>query len=159
MVLHTWGQNLSLHPHVHCIVPSGGLTKEGEWQNPKKGNETFLFPVNAMKSVFRGIFMKGLKALIDSKTINLPPDFPQEKTAYKTWLNVLYEKEWVIYAKRPFGRPKQVIEYLGRYTHYLSRKPSGKWLSRTNASKVLRMVALRLSTRTTKTAGRRKKCN
>ena len=117
MVLHTWGQNLSLHPHVHCIVPSGGLTKEGEWQNPKKGNEKFLFPINAMKSVFRGIFMKGLKSLIDSKTINLPPDFPQEKTAYKTWLNVLYEKEWVIYAKRPFGGPKQVIEYLGRYTH------------------------------------------
>lgn len=117
MVLHTWGQNLSSHPHVHCIVPSGGLKKEGTWQHPKKGNEQFLFPVKAMKSVYRGIFMKGLKDLIASKTINLPPDFSLDKTIYKSWLNALYEKEWVIYAKRPFGGPKQVIEYLGRYTH------------------------------------------
>ena len=117
MVLHTWGQNLSLHPHVHCIVPSGGLKKEGTWQHPKKGNEKFLFPVKAMKSVYRGIFLKGLKDLIASKTINFPPDFSLDKTVYKSWLNALYEKEWVIYAKRPFGGPKQVIEYLGRYTH------------------------------------------
>lgn len=117
MILHTWGQNLSLHPHVHCIVPSGGMKSDGQWQHPKKGNEKFLFPVSAMKSVYRGIFMKGLKGLISSKTINLPPDFSLDKTAYKAFLNVLYEKEWVIYAKRPFGGPKQVIEYLGRYTH------------------------------------------
>jgi hypothetical protein len=117
MILHTWGQNLSLHPHVHCIVPSGGIKKDGTWQSPKKGNEKFLFPVSAMKSVYRGIFMKGLKDLIASKTMNLPPDFPTDKPTYKAFLNVLYEKEWVIYAKRPFGGPKQVIEYLGRYTH------------------------------------------
>ena len=122
MVLHTWGQNLSLHPHVHCIVPSGGMKKDGTWQNPKKGNGKFLFPVKAMKSVYRGIFMEGLKALIASfchseGNFTLPPDFSRDKTDYKAWLTVLYDKEWVIYAKRPFGGPQQVIEYLGRYTH------------------------------------------
>ena len=117
MVLHTWGQNLSLHPHVHCIVPNGGLKKDGTWQFPKKGNEHFLFPVKAMQSVYKAVFMKGLHSLIQHKAMNLPPDFSTEKTEYKTWKNALYEKNWVIYAKRPFGGPKQVIEYLGRYTH------------------------------------------
>ena len=117
MVLHTWGQNLSLHPHIHCIVPNGGLRKDGTWQYPKKGNEKFLFPVAAMQSVYKALFMKGLHEKIVNKMINLPPDFPIEKSAYKSWKNALYEKKWVIYAKRPFGGPKQVIEYLGRYTH------------------------------------------
>ncbi len=117
MVLHTWGQNLSLHPHIHCIVPNGGLRKDGTWQYPKKGNEKFLFPVAAMQSVYKALFMKGLHEKIVNKMINLPPDFPIEKSAYKSWKNALYDKTWVIYAKRPFGGPKQVIEYLGRYTH------------------------------------------
>jgi hypothetical protein len=117
MLLHTWGQNLSLHPHVHCIVPSGGLRKDGKWQHPKQGNEKFLFPVNAMKSVYRAIFMRALNAKIQSKSVVLPPTFSLEKGCYKAWKNGLYAKEWVVYAKRPFGGPKQVIEYLGRYTH------------------------------------------
>jgi hypothetical protein len=126
MILHTWGQNLSLHPHVHCIVPSGGLAsaqpspKRKEhfvWQHPKKGNEKFLFPVSAMKSVYRALFMKALHEKIRLKTIDLPPDFVTSKTSYTSWKNALFQKEWVIYAKRPFGGPQQVIEYLGRYTH------------------------------------------
>ena len=117
MVLHTWGQNLSLHPHVHCIVPNGGLKKDGTWQFPRRGNEKFLFPVAAMQSVYKALFMKALHQKIESKVLNLPPDFGQNKAAYKAWKNSLYEKKWVIYAKRPFGGPKQVIEYLGRYTH------------------------------------------
>lgn len=117
MVLHTWGQNLSLHPHVHCIVPNGGLKKDGTWQYPRRGNEKFLFPVAAMQSVYKALFMKTLHQKIESKALNLPPDFGQNKAAYKAWKNSLYEKKWVIYAKRPFGGPKQVIEYLGRYTH------------------------------------------
>ena len=133
MILHTWGQNLSLHPHLHCIVPSGGLGKDGKWQHPKKGNEKFLFPVNAMKSVFKAIFLRELNKKIVAKSVALPPMFSLEKADYKAWKNALYEKEWVIYAKRPFGGPQAVIEYLGRYTHYLSRKPSGRWQSRTIA--------------------------
>ncbi len=98
MILHTWGQNLSLHSHVHCIVPSGGLAptrpfpkeKELFWQHPKKGNERFLFPVAAMKSVYRALFMKALHEKIVAKTMPLPPDFPLEKTAYRTWKNALF---------------------------------------------------------------------
>jgi Putative transposase/Transposase zinc-binding domain len=131
MILHTWGQNLSLHPHVHCIVPSGGLRQNEEktnvWQHPKKGNEKFLFPVSAMKSVYRALFMKSLHEKIVAKTMPLPPNFLTEKSVYKTWKNALFQKEWVIYAKRPFsthrdklGGAKQVIEYLGRYTHKIA---------------------------------------
>jgi hypothetical protein len=130
MILHTWGQNLSLHPHVHCIVPNGGLVTPTQpsprgkeyfqWQFPRTGNEKFLFPVSAMKSVYRALFMKALHEKIQSKTMTLPPDFSTEKGVYKTWKNVLFSKDWVIYAKRPFGGPKQVIEYLGRYTHKIA---------------------------------------
>ena len=124
MILHTWGQNLSLHPHMHCIVPSGGLRQNEEkqrvWQHPKKGNEKFLFPVAAMKSVYRALFMKALHEKIVSKTLPLPPDFPTEKSVYKVWEDELFQKDWVIYAKRPFGGPQQVIEYLGRYTHKIA---------------------------------------
>ena len=85
-----------------------------------------MFPVKAMQSVYRAIFLRELKEKIVSKSIVLPPTFSLEKPVLKAWLNDLYDNTWVIYAKRPFGGPKQVIEYLGRYTHYLSRKPSGK---------------------------------
>jgi hypothetical protein len=117
MILHTWGQNLSLHPHVHVIVPNGGLNKDGTWQFPRKGNEKFLFPVKAMQSVYKALFMKGLHALIQSGSMVLPTDFPILKPDYKAWKEGLYQKSWVIYAKRPFGGPQQVIEYLGRYSH------------------------------------------
>ncbi len=60
MVLHTWSQTLVLHPHVHCIVPNGGLTNDGQWQFPKRGKDNFLFPVVAMKKVFKALFMKEL---------------------------------------------------------------------------------------------------
>jgi hypothetical protein len=117
MILHTWGQNLSLHPHVHVIVPNGGLNRDGTWQFPRKGNEKFLFPVKAMQSVYKALFMKGLHALIQSGSMVLPTDFPTKKKDYKVWKEALYQKSWVIYAKRPFGGPQQVIEYLGRYSH------------------------------------------
>jgi hypothetical protein len=117
MVLHTWGQNLSLHPHVHCIVPNGGITKDGTWQFPRKGNEKFLFPVAALRGVFKALFLKQLNEKIGARSIELPPTFSLERGAYKAWKNALYDKQWVVYAKRPFGGPQQVIEYLGRYTH------------------------------------------
>ena len=105
-VLHTWGQNLSLHPHVHMIVPGGGFNAAGCWK-PSKQRGTFLFPVKAMSKVFKHKFMEGLLKWLPTTTETITKDVRQK----------LYSKDWVVYAKRPFGGPKQVIEYLGRYTH------------------------------------------
>jgi len=103
--LHTWGQNLSLHPHLHCIVPGGGLTPQGKWKQAKSSGK-FLFPVKAISRVFRARFVAGLRKQI--------PGLPQ--SLYDT----LFKKEWVVYAKQPFLGPKQVVEYLGRYTHKIA---------------------------------------
>ena len=100
-VLHTWGQNLSLHPHLHCIVPGGGTNKQGKWKG-KVRTDKYLFPVKALGKVFRAKFAASLKAC-GIKDADL--------------MDRLFAKNWVVYAKRPFGGPKQVIEYLGRYTH------------------------------------------
>jgi len=105
-VLHTWGQQLSLHPHLHCIVPGGGLAQNGKWKTTRS-NGKYLFPKNAVRKVFKGKFMAALKDLAKSNTIDLPNDLKE----------ILYRKKWVVYAKRPFARPENVIEYLGRYTH------------------------------------------
>ena len=100
-ILHSWGQSLSLHPHLHCIVPGGGLTKSGRWKTAKTQGK-YLFPVKAMSKVFRAKYVKALKSRI----------IPE-----KELVNQLFQKDWVVYAKRPFGHPKAVLEYLGRYTH------------------------------------------
>lgn len=105
-ILHTWGQTMSLHPHLHCIVPGGGLTKQGKWK-PVKNNGKYLFPVKAMSKVFQARFIAALK-------VALPDQVPCEL------IHELYEKKWVIYAKRPFNGPQSVIEYLGRYTHKIA---------------------------------------
>ncbi len=105
-VLHTWGQNLSLHPHVHMIVPGGGFNAAGCWKSSKHSG-TFLFAVKAMSKVFKHKFMEGLLRWLPTTT----------ETISKDVRKTLYGKDWVVYAKRPFGGPKQVIEYLGRYTH------------------------------------------
>jgi hypothetical protein len=105
-VLHTWGQNLSLHPHVHMIIPAGGVTQAGNWKNTK-GKGDFLFPVKAMSQVYRAKFMEKLLVFLKA----------QGKAMDPALRHVLYQKAWVIYAKRPFLGPRQVIEYLGRYTH------------------------------------------
>lgn len=101
-ILHTWGQNLSLHPHIHCIVPGGGITQAGYWKHARHDGK-FLFPVKAMSSVFRARFVAALRNTISGLD--------------KSFYNDLFKTPWVIFAKRPFGGPKQVIEYLGRYTH------------------------------------------
>lgn len=101
-VLHTWGQNLSLHPHLHCIVPGGGMDSKGKWQRQIRSDK-YLFAVKALSKVFRAKYVQALreKGLADDKEL----------------INSLFTKPWVVYAKRPFGGPQQVIEYLGRYTH------------------------------------------
>ena len=100
-VLHTWGQNLSLHPHLHCIVPGGGVDKAGNWQNVCADGK-FLFPVRALSKVFRAKYVADL-----SQKQDIPISIREK----------LFQKPWIVYAKRPFGSPKRVIEYLGRYTH------------------------------------------
>jgi hypothetical protein len=104
-ILHTWGQNLSLHPHIHCIVPGGGLTKAGFWK-PARGDGKFLFPVKAMSQVFRARFVTALRSTI--------------KGLDRSFYDDLFKTNWVVYAKRAFGGPKQVVEYLGRYTHKIA---------------------------------------
>ena len=104
-ILHTWGQQLSLHPHLHCIIPGGGLSKSGQWKSAKSKGK-YLFPVKAMSKVFRAKYVQSLK----SKTGH----------ADKELINALFKKEWVVFAKRPFGNPQSVIEYLGRYTHKIA---------------------------------------
>ncbi len=118
MVLHTWSQTMVLHPHVHCIVPNGGLTKDGEWQFPKrsKGKENFLFPIAAMNKLYKGYFLAQLKSAIESGMLPLPPDFPMGKN-YKNWKDQLYQKDWVVYTKKPFAGVKHVVNYLARYSH------------------------------------------
>lgn len=120
MVLHTWGQNLSLHPHVHCIVPAGGLAHDGHWrQTQADARQRFLFPVKAMSKVFRGIFLSRVLAPLKGGLLVVPPCLAQTiaEGQFPAWRNRLYRKSWVVYAKQPFGGPQQVIEYLGRYTH------------------------------------------
>ena len=104
---------MTYHPHVHCIVPAGGLRSNGQWQHSKsKGN--FLFHVNAMSRLFRGKLLSGIHKLYISGQLKLTD---QMATDYKYIKNKLYKKEWVAYAKKAFGGPDQVLEYLGRYSH------------------------------------------
>jgi hypothetical protein len=105
-VLHTWGQNLSLHPHVHLIIPGGGIAASGCWKNAKS-NGRYLFPVKAMSTVFKNKYMEGFLQMLKTETKNIEPSVRE----------TLYNKDWIVYAKSPFGGPRQVIEYLGRYTH------------------------------------------
>jgi hypothetical protein len=105
-ILHTWGQTLTLHPHLHCIVPGGGLTKAGNWKMAKSDGK-YLFNVKAMSKTFRGRYIAALKQLL-----------PREMTPQL--LNALYKHNWVVYAKRPFSGAQSVVEYLGRYTHKIA---------------------------------------
>lgn len=109
-ILHTWGQNLSLHPHLHCVVPAGGWTKSGHWKNTRSKGR-FLFPVKAMSSVYRARFVSALRRLFAEKQWPMPE---------KEFFDELFRHQWVVYAKRPFIGPEHVIEYLGRYTHKIA---------------------------------------
>ena len=103
-ILHTWGQQLWLHPHVHCIVPGGGITPSGKWKKAR-GEGKYLFPKRALSLVYRAKFMAALR-----EQMTVPQ--PIAKKAFAT--------KWVVYAKRPFSTPKTVVEYLGRYTHKIA---------------------------------------
>jgi len=104
-LLHTWGQNLQLHPHLHCIVPAGGVQENGEWKS-SKNNGNFLFCIKSMSSVFRAKYVASLR--------KKKQDLPQ------SLFDSLFKKNWVVYAKKAFVKPKYVIEYLGRYSHKIA---------------------------------------
>jgi len=110
-VLHTWGQTLAYHPHIHMVVPAGGLSEDGmEWvPSPKK----FFVPVKALSAMFRGILVRKLKQMIESDQLKLPKGFP----GFDLLKTQLYEKNWNVYSKKAFGGVNSVLEYLGRYTH------------------------------------------
>lgn len=103
-ILHNWGQNLSLHPHIHCVVPGGGINFRGKWKqvSTSENGKVFLFRVENLSRVFRGKFKEALQKKL-----------PQSVK----FIDGLYKDHWVVYAKEPFAGPEQVIEYLGRYTH------------------------------------------
>ncbi len=117
-VLHTWGQTLWPHPHIHFIVPGGALTKDNQWVEPLF-RDRFLFPVRALSKVFRGKFIEGLKSAYQKGDLKFPTEdinltCPKE---FDRWLDGLVSKKWVLYCKRPFKDARQVLRYIGRYTH------------------------------------------
>lgn len=109
-ILHTWGQDLCFHPHLHCIVSGGGIQGRS-WVAAKRANNKFLFPVDALKPVYKGIFLKKLRQLLSAGLLQTE-GIPVEKQIKKAGF-----KKWNVYAKSPFGSVATVVEYLGRYTH------------------------------------------
>ncbi|MGH8721718.1 MAG: IS91 family transposase, partial [Burkholderiales bacterium] len=116
LVLHTWGQTLCQHLHVHALVAAGALSAEGAWVRSRSG---FLFPVKALSVVFRAKFLDALRGAFARGELTLAGSTAalSESGAQRTLLATLRAKAWVVYAKRPFGGPAQVLQYLGRYTH------------------------------------------
>lgn len=116
LVLHTWGQTLTQHLHVHSLVAAGALSREGSWIRARRG---FLFPVKALSIVFRGKFLAALGAALERKRLALCASTLalREPHSRHALFAALRAKPWVVYAKRPFAGPEQVLEYLGRYTH------------------------------------------
>ena len=108
-ILHTWSQTLTLHPHIHLIIPAGGSTTDRRWKTSKSKGK-FLFDVKQLSHVFRARFVSGLRRLAKASGLVLE----------KQMMDQLFEKGWVVYAKQPFGGPRQVIKYLGQYTRRIA---------------------------------------
>jgi hypothetical protein len=116
-ILHTWGQNLSQHLHLHCVVTGGALAADGtRWIAAPPG---FLFPVRALAAVFRGKYLDALRRAFAKGALRFAGSLAPlaDPAAFATWLDQLRRPAWVVYAKRPFAGPAHVLEYLGRYTH------------------------------------------
>lgn len=111
-VLHTWGQNLLHHPHVHCVVPGGGIAVDGErWCSCRPG---FFLPVKVLSRLFRRLYLDQLEALRGDLVL---PEPLRTVSGWREFRSRLEATDWVVYAKPPFGGPEQVLSYLGRYTH------------------------------------------
>jgi len=116
-LLHTWMQTLRYHPHLHFIVPAGGLSSDGrKW---KGASPSFLVPVKALSRLFRGKMLAAVRAAYEAGELVFPGGIAElaPPRAFGKLLNSLYEQEWVVYCKPPFGGPRQTLEYLARYTH------------------------------------------
>jgi hypothetical protein len=116
-VLHTWGQNLDHHPHVHCIVPGGGLSPDrARWVGCRPG---FFLPVRVLSRLFRRLFLEGLVAAFDAGELQFFGELArlEEREAFLGYLAPHRTREWVVFAKQPFAGPAQVLAYLARYTH------------------------------------------
>ena len=116
-VLHTWNQKLQLHPHVHCVVPSGGLSLDHtRWI---RSRPRFFLPIQVLRRVFRGKFVVGLKSAFQHGQFHFSGNLAllAQPKIFASWLRPLFRKDWVVYSKPPFGGPEYVLQYLGRYTH------------------------------------------
>lgn len=116
-ILHTWGQNLLLHPHLHCVVPAGGMAPDHtHWVRPRY---PFFLPVKVLNRVFRGKFMAGLRQAYRRHKLCFrgPIATLEDPQHFASFLRTLFRQNWVVYAKPAFGGPTQVLRYLGRYTH------------------------------------------
>jgi len=116
-ILHTWSQNLLFHPHIHCVVPSGGLAPgRTHWM---RGSATFFLPLEVLQQVFRGKFVDGLEQAFAEKRLNFSGLIQHLANAkgFAEFVRKLHQHQWVVYAKPSFGGPEQVLRYLGRYTH------------------------------------------
>jgi Putative transposase/Transposase zinc-binding domain len=116
-ILHTWGQALMHHPHVHCVVPGGGLSPDGSrWV---EGRANFFLAVKPLSRLFRRLFLERLQAAFDAKSLGFFGDLAHlvDPSAFAAYLAAAHRVDWIVYAKKPFGGPAQVLAYLGRYTH------------------------------------------
>jgi hypothetical protein len=116
-ILHTWGQNLLFHPHVHCVIPGGGLSPDhSHWIHPRY---PFFLPIRVLSKVFRGKFVDGLKRINRQGRLIFAGSIERmaQPKCFAAFLRTLFRQDWVVYAKPAFGGPEQVLRYLGRYTH------------------------------------------
>src|ERR1700694_5914339 len=116
-VLHTWSQKLGLHPHVHCVIPAGGLSLDHtQWV---KSRDRFFLSIKVLRRVFRGKFVAGLQRAFQEGQLHFHGEMTllAHPKTFAAWLRPLFRKDWVVYAKPPFGGPQYVLQYLGRYTH------------------------------------------
>jgi Putative transposase/Transposase zinc-binding domain len=116
-VLHTWNQKLQLHPHVHCVVPAGGLSLDHtRWI---RSRPHFFLPIQVLRRGFRGKFVAALKSAFEHGQLHLSGNLAllTQPKIFAAWLRPLFRKDWIVYSKPPFGGPDYVLQYLGRYTH------------------------------------------
>ena len=113
-ILHTWGQQLVYHPHIHCIVSGGGITKSGKWLYSRK---KFFLPMRVMAKLFRGKFLAYLKAEYNRLNFFGDSEYLNNPESFQNLMQSCYSKDWIVYSKPPFKTVNTVVEYLGRYTH------------------------------------------
>jgi hypothetical protein len=115
-ILHTWGQNLLHHPHIHFVIPGGGISPDLEWVSCQPG---FFLPVKVLSRLFRRLFLTALREAFPQSQLQFFGEIEalKEELAFRKYLALLEQAEWVVYAKKPFGGPQKALDYLGRYTH------------------------------------------